>query len=84
MKKSSVTNKEFKGIKSGKKKAKGGGQQGGNKGNLYYKDKGYKKHGFKKAYQKLETGDHKTYFDEFRDKDHNKKWKKFKDKHDYR
>lgn len=76
--------KEFKGTMRGRKMAKGGGQRGTKKGIVYYKDKGYKKKGFKKAYQKLESGDHKTYFDEFRDKDHKKKWKNFKDKHHYR
>lgn len=60
------------------------GRRGAKKGALFYKDKGYKKRGFKKNYQKVESGDHKTYFDEFRDKDSSKKWKDFKDKHHYR
>lgn len=76
--------KSFKGSTKGKKSAKGRAQRGGKKGSVYLKDKGYKKRGFKKAYQKVEAGDHKTYFDEFRDKDHSKKWKHFKDGHDYR
>lgn len=76
--------KQFRGSTRGQKGQKGGGQQGANKGAIYYKDRGFKKRGFKKAYRKLEAGDHKTYFDEFRDKDHKKKWKRFKDKHHYR
>ena len=76
--------KHFAGSTRGHKKAKGRAVKGANKNTKYYKDKGYKKRGFKKAYHKLETGDHKTYFDEFRDKDHNDKWKKYDDKHKYR
>lgn len=76
--------KHFAGATRGYKKSRGHGLKGANKGATYFKDKGYKKRGFKKAYHKLETGDHKTYFDEFRDKDHNKKWKKYDDKHKYR
>lgn len=76
--------KEFKGLTKGSNAKKGLGLRGSKKGTLFYKDKGYKKRGFKKAYQKLESGDHKTYFDEFRDKDSKKKWKNFKDKHQYR
>lgn len=76
--------KHFKGSTSGKKASRGVGSRGADKGATYFKDKGFKKRGFKKVYHKLETGDHKTYFDEFRDKDHNKKWKKFNDKHKYR
>lgn len=76
--------KEFKGATKGSKGKKGIGERGAKKGSLLYKDKGFKKRGFKKAYQKLESGDHKTYFDEFRDKDHKKKWKDFKDKHQFR
>lgn len=34
-------------------------------------------------YHKEEYGDHKTYFDEFRDKDFKKKWKGFHDKYGY-
>lgn len=76
--------KEFKGNKKGKKGKKGQGEKGANKGALYFKDQGYKKKGFKNAYKKVEEGNKKTYFDEFRDRDHNKKWKRFKDKHHYR
>lgn len=76
--------KEFIGSTKGNKLAKGDGHKGAKKGVLFFKDKGYKKRGFKRAYQKLESGDHKTYFDEFRDKDHKKKWKNYKDKHNYR
>lgn len=64
--------------------ARGHGLKGADKGALFYKDKGFKKRGFKRAYHKVESGDLKSYFDEFRDKDHKKKWKQFKDKHKYR
>lgn len=70
--------------KAGFNRAKGGKQLGGDKGAIYHKDKGYKKRGFKKKYEKLESGEQKSYFDEFRDKDHNKRWKEFDDKHNYR
>lgn len=76
--------KMFQGSTKGNKGKKGEGHRGAKKGIIFYKDKGYKKKGFKKAYQKLESGDHKTYFDEYRDKNHNKKWKNFKDKHKFR
>ncbi|KAG9509337.1 Aldehyde dehydrogenase family 3 member B1 [Fragariocoptes setiger] len=76
--------KEFKGVKMGKKAIKGHGRQGGKKGLKFYKDKGYKKRGFKNRYHKEESGDHKTYFDEFRDKDFKKKYKKFDDNYDYK
>ena len=76
--------KNFAGSIQGKKASSGSGHKGADKGANFFKNKGYKKRGFKKVYHKLETGDHKTYFDEFRDKDHNKKWKKFDDKHKYR
>lgn len=76
--------RHFAGSTRGHKQAMGRGAKGARKGLTYLKDKGYKKRGFKRAYHKLETGDHKTYFDEFRDKDHSKKWKDFDDKHKYR
>lgn len=76
--------KHFAGSIRGHKQARGKGIKGGRKGATYYKDKGYKKKGFKRAYHKLETGDHKTYFDEFRDKDQKKKWNNYDDKHKYR
>lgn len=76
--------KMFQGSTKGNKGKKGEGHRGAKKGAIFYKDKGYKKKGFKKAYQKLESGDHKTYFDEYRDKNHNKNWKNFKDKHKFR
>lgn len=76
--------KEFKGSKRGSKKARGSKNLGANKGSVYYNDKGYKKRGFKKHYEKQESGEHKTYFDAFRDKDHKKRWSKFGDKNNYR
>lgn len=76
--------KHFEGLTKGKKLGHGHKVHGAKKGAHYLKDKGYKKRGFKKSYHKLETGDHKTYFDEFRDKDRAKKWKNFDDKHMYR
>lgn len=76
--------KHFRGQTSGLRAKRGRGSRGARKGAVYLKDKGYKKRGFKKAYHKLETGDHKTYFDEFRDKDHSRKWRKFDDRHKYR
>ena len=82
--KSAGSSKHFKGSTAGQQLARGSGRQGANKGAKLFKDKGYKKRGFKKVYHKLETGDHKTYFDEFRDKDHKDKWKKHDDYHKYR
>lgn len=79
-----AADKYFHGAQSGKKAAKGKGHKGADTGELYYKDKGFKKKGFKRAYHKVESGDHKSYFDEFRDKDHKKKWKQYSDRHKYR
>lgn len=75
--------KKFKGAKKGKKIKKGKGGQGGKKGKKKFKDKGYKKKGFKNVYHKEEFGQKKSYFDEFRDKDFKKKWKKFDDNYKY-
>lgn len=79
----SAKKKHFKGHSAGSKASKGIKADGADKGSNFYKDKGYKKKGFKRVYHKLESGDHKTYFDEFRDKDHKKKWKKYNDKSKY-
>jgi hypothetical protein len=79
-----ASKKHFEGLSKGKKLGRGHKTDGGKKGSAYLKDKGYKKKGFKRSYHKLETGDHKTYFDEFRDKDHHKKWKDYDDEHKYR
>lgn len=75
--------KKFKGAKKGKKIKKGKGGQGGKKGKKKFKDKGYKKKGFKNVYHKEEFGQKKSYFDEFRDKDFKKKWKKYDDNYKY-
>lgn len=80
----SADKKHFEGLTKGQKLDNGIKDNGLKKGASFLKDKGYRKKGFKRSYHKLETGDHKTYFDEFRDKDHSKKWKKLGDKHDYR
>lgn len=82
--KMSKSSKQFKGSTRGKNGKLSRGQRGAKKGSLYHKDKGYKKKGFKRVYKKMEAGDNKTYFDEFRDRDHNKKWKNHKDKYHYR
>ena len=77
-------NKSFAGKVMGKKSSRGSKEAGAKNGAKVYKDKGYKKRGFKKAYHKVESADHKTYFDEFRDKDSKKKWKNYDDEHNYR
>lgn len=78
-----IKEKKFKGAKKGKKIKKGKGGQGGKKGKKKFKDKGYKKKGFKNVYHKEEFGQKKSYFDEFRDKDFKKKWKKYDDNYKY-
>lgn len=78
-----IKEKKFKGAKKGKKIKKGKGGQGGKKGKKKFKDKGYKKKGFKNVYHKEEYGQKKSYFDEFRDKDFKKKWKKYDDNYKY-
>ena len=78
-----AADKYFAGGQRGKKLSGGHGTRGARKGSKYHKDKGYKKRGFKRSYHKLETGDQKSYFDEFRDKDSDNKWKRFENKHKF-